>query len=363
MADSKQTGIAVGGGGVAGAGLLGIVGFMTHDWMLVGILVAGIIVVILFIGGILHLLSRLEKKKKAAQMEGATSGGAEPHTSDANERATLAKLRLQWDEGLDKLKKAGIDIYSKPWVLIVGPSGAGKTEAIRHAELLLKDKKLQDPLAGVGGTLNMNWWFSNDSVFLDTAGRMFLETVTPGKTSEWIEFLKLVKRARPKAPINGVLLVISAASLLVETDSQITTTSEQIAERLEDIKGTLNVRFPVYVMITKSDLLTTPTCSARFSAGPTPRSMRPSIRKSSTITSKSSATASSSAAPACWRKKSPSSPAKAPSWMKSTNSTPSPTPSLKSPRASASTCRTSSPAPAGMKTAAPSSAASSSPPP
>ena len=50
---------------------------------------------------------------------------------------------------------------------------------------------MQDEFQGVGGTINMNWWFTNSAIILDTAGRLLFEEVIPGTTSEWKEFLAL----------------------------------------------------------------------------------------------------------------------------------------------------------------------------
>jgi len=41
---------------------------------------------------------------------------------------------------------------------------------------------MQDEFQGVGGTINMNWWFTNNAVLLDTAGRLMFEEVKPGET-------------------------------------------------------------------------------------------------------------------------------------------------------------------------------------
>src|SRR5438477_158638 len=83
---------------------------------------------------------------------------------------------------------------------IVGEPGSGKTEAVRHCNVGFPPG-LQDQLQGVGGTLNMNWWFTNHAVILDTAGRLLFEEVEPGTTGEWQEFLKLLKKNRPNCPI------------------------------------------------------------------------------------------------------------------------------------------------------------------
>src|SRR5881394_3421694 len=85
--------------------------------------------------------------------------------------------------------------------------GSGKTEAIRHCNVGFPPG-LQDQLQGAVGTLNMNWWFTNSAIILDTAGRLMFEEVPPGSTNEWAEFLKLLRQNRPNSPLNGMLLVI-----------------------------------------------------------------------------------------------------------------------------------------------------------
>ncbi|HEY2342442.1 MAG TPA: type VI secretion protein IcmF/TssM N-terminal domain-containing protein, partial [Chthoniobacteraceae bacterium] len=132
--------------------------------------------------------------------------------------------------------------------------GAGKTEAIRHSEVGFPPG-MQDEFQGVGGTINMNWWFTNHAVMLDTAGRLMFEEVKPGETSEWREFLQLLRRNRPDCPINGLLLVIPADSLIRDTTDSISSKAGKIAQQLDVIQRTLDVRFPVFVLITKCDLL------------------------------------------------------------------------------------------------------------
>ena len=155
---------------------------------------------------------------------------------------------------MEKFATSGKDVYSMPWYVVVGEPGAGKTEAIRHCNVGFPPG-LQDEMQGVGGTINMNWWFTNRAVLLDTAGRLMFEEVAPGETHEWPEFLKLLKRNRPNCPINGLLLVIPCDSLIKDTEADITRKAGKIAQQLDVIQRTLDVRFPVFVLITKSDLL------------------------------------------------------------------------------------------------------------
>jgi type VI protein secretion system component VasK len=136
--------------------------------------------------------------------------------------------------------------------VIVGEPGSGKTEAVRHSNVGFPPG-MQDEFQGVGGTINMNWWFTNHAVLLDTAGRLMFEEVKPGETSEWKEFLNLLKKNRPNCPINGLFLVIPSDSLIKDSADAIQNKAGKIAQQLDVIQRVLDVRFPVFVVVTKCD--------------------------------------------------------------------------------------------------------------
>ncbi len=204
-----------------------------------------------------HFFLKWAAARKSKQLAGsiAQHGSTAPNAiSNPNDRAKLDAMKRSFEVGMEKFATSGKDVYSMPWYVVVGEPGAGKTEAIRHCNVGFPPG-LQDEMQGVGGTINMNWWFTNRAVLLDTAGRLMFEEVAPGETHEWPEFLKLLKRNRPNCPINGLLLVIPCDSLIKDTEADITRKAGKIAQQLDVIQRTLDVRFPVFVLITKSDLL------------------------------------------------------------------------------------------------------------
>ena len=65
-------------------------------------------------------------------------------------------------------------LAAMPWYMFIGPPGAGKTTALLNCGLKfpLADASVgAQPLKGVGGTRNCDWWFTDDAVLIDTAGR------------------------------------------------------------------------------------------------------------------------------------------------------------------------------------------------
>lgn len=233
---------------------LGAIYLVSEELIVVGIVAGGSVFV-----GLLLLLYRLLllsfKQRRSAPLERSIleNTGVSPHSiSEPARRARLDDFRKSFEGGIEKFRAAGKDLYSLPWYMLVGDSGSGKTEAIRHCSVGFPPG-LQDHLQGAGGTLNMHWWFTNYAIILDIAGRVMFEEVAAGDTSEWKEFLNLLVRYRPNCPINGMLLVIPAESLIQDRADVIEAKATRIHRRLDGIQRVLGVRFPVFIVITKSD--------------------------------------------------------------------------------------------------------------
>jgi type VI secretion system protein ImpL len=178
-----------------------------------------------------------------------------------------AELRRRFEQAMQTLRRvrggggrlAGRrHVYQLPWYLFVGPPGSGKTTALANSGLRfpLGDANRAEPLQGVGGTRNCQWWFTDEAVLIDTAGRYTTQdSDQAADAAEWQGFLKLLRRFRPRQPINGVLLVVSADSLLAWTPQEASQHAVAVRSRLAELDRNLGLRFPVYLLVTKCDLL------------------------------------------------------------------------------------------------------------
>ena len=215
--------------------------------------VVGTMTVLSFLGMGWKGLRGRKKQRQAEEFEGAlkeTAGGW-GEEDDAAEIQRLDDLRANFQKGIDTFREYGKDVYSMPWYVIVGEPGSGKTEAIRHSDLKFPDT-LQDKLQGTGGTYSMHWWFTNHAVILDTAGAMLMN---PEAGQRFEEFLKLLRVWRKECPVNGMLLTIPVDSLLMDDMATAEDKARTISEQLVLIQKSLDIRFPIYLMITKSDRL------------------------------------------------------------------------------------------------------------
>lgn len=149
-------------------------------------------------------------------------------------------------------------LYQLPWYVIIGAPGSGKTTALVNSGLQfpLADRFGKTALRGIGGTRNCDWWFTNEAVLLDTAGRYTTqESEQVQDASEWSKFLGLLQKYRRRQPINGVIVTISIADLLTQSAEASREQALNLRQRLTELHEQLGIRFPVYVLVTKADLL------------------------------------------------------------------------------------------------------------
>src|SRR5579863_6538848 len=136
---------------------------------------AAVIAVMLLIWfGVNFWLDRRRRKNETALVEGVTAVQADPSASASAEE--VAAMREKLTTALALLKRASGSrgyLYEQPWYAIIGPPGAGKTTALLNAGLRfpLAAEMGQSAVAGVGGTRLCEWWFTEDAVLIDTAGR------------------------------------------------------------------------------------------------------------------------------------------------------------------------------------------------
>ncbi|WP_226554198.1 type VI secretion system membrane subunit TssM [Celeribacter naphthalenivorans] len=166
-------------------------------------------------------------------------------------------LSERMQEALGRLKKSGgaTYLYDLPWYVIIGPPGAGKTTALLHCGLDFPGTD-KEAVAGFGGTKNCDFWFAEDAVLIDTAGRYTTQDSDATADREsWQSFLSELKKARSDQPVNGVLLAFSCEDIMTADAAQLERHALTVRQRLAELNKTLRIDVPVYVMFTKADIV------------------------------------------------------------------------------------------------------------
>ncbi|MFT7184995.1 MAG: type VI secretion system protein ImpL [Pseudohongiellaceae bacterium] len=229
-----------------------------------------IIMVFVLIWGANNMRIQLQKSKQNKKMLDDITDDAGQQKSDktlANNNASSDEEKLlysRFKEATDALKshqfggKKRRTIYELPWYLMIGPPGAGKTTVLANSGLQfpLKEKFGLQGVGGVGGTRNCDWWFTDDAVLIDTAGRYTTQdSHAETDRGAWLNFLALLKKYRPRRAINGAIVAVSLQELIMLSRDERLHHAETIRNRIQELMTDLNIRFPIYFVITKCDLM------------------------------------------------------------------------------------------------------------
>jgi type VI secretion system IcmF/VasK family protein len=191
----------------------------------------------------------IEQKLQAQGQE--QLDGARP-----DQRADVQAVQGQLNEAIQALKTSRLGkgaLYKRVCYMIIGPPGSGKATALQESGLNFPyTSQGKKGVRGVGGTRNCDWWFTDEGILLDTAGRYTTEI---DDRDEWIGFLNLLKQARKKKPINGAMVAVSISDLLGASDEQLEAHAKNIRNRIDELTTQLEIVFPVYLLFTKCDLL------------------------------------------------------------------------------------------------------------
>jgi type VI secretion system protein ImpL len=200
---------------------------------------------------------------------------AQAQPGDGPGAEEVALLRKRFEEAVTVLKQAKLGghgrkrpafaaltrqqyVYELPWYMFIGAPGSGKTTALINSGLQfpLAERFGQEAIRGIGGTRNCDWWFTDEAVLLDTAGRYTTqESNQEADSAAWTGFLQLLKKYRPRRPVNGVIVTVSVLDLLQQTPAQREAQANAVRKRIQELHEAFNIRFPLYVLVTKADLL------------------------------------------------------------------------------------------------------------
>ena len=172
----------------------------------------------------------------------------------------VSSLSLSFLRALDFLKQS-LDTYNYkyqlPWYLLIGTESSGKTTLMEGAELNLPVGRQDFGIHHENP--ECRWWFLNRGVILDIRGDYLLrQTTTNSDEKGWRSLLVLLSRYRAARPINGIILTIPATELYGRQRLPLDTLrsrAEYVAQKLLAAQNGLGLRVPVYVLITKTDIV------------------------------------------------------------------------------------------------------------
>ncbi|HET7835037.1 MAG TPA: type VI secretion protein IcmF/TssM N-terminal domain-containing protein, partial [Variovorax sp.] len=168
-----------------------------------------------------------------------------------------AVLKRRWKAAADTLRRSALRRHGNPldvlpWYMMVGRSGAGKTTALTRSRVSSPLQQI-DRNAPIEQTANVDWWFFDDAVVIDCAGRYVESEGSAEDREEWGVVLDQLARYRPHEGINGLVLAIDVRRLQQPDRDGLAEEGRALRERIEQLIRLFDKRFPIYVLVTQCD--------------------------------------------------------------------------------------------------------------
>ncbi|WP_338847055.1 type VI secretion system protein [Massilia sp. W12] len=176
----------------------------------------------------------------------APQDGAPPHLSWL-EKTSLA---------IDYLRTLREWRYQRQWILLLGQQGSGKSSLIASLSPTLRQglygEQTQLEIEGVV------WHGVNQGFLIDPEGRLPVQAAQARLSHgapfpAWDKVLRALDNLRPERAIDGVLLTVSAASLLHASLEERQQIAENTRQQLQNLEQQFEFALPVYVVVTQTD--------------------------------------------------------------------------------------------------------------
>ncbi len=248
---------------VLGVAALAAFLFVGADALQLGLTWAAVVLGLLALAWVtVWTVRRVKAAKASSQLEHALQAEADKAVKSAGQdkRDEVQAVRERMVDAVKLIKSSKLGetsgsaaLYELPWYAVIGNPAAGKSSAVVKSGLKFPfADNTENVIQGIGGTRHCDWFFTTEGILLDTAGRY---AVHEEDRSEWLGFLSLLKKHRPKAPINGVIIAASVAELGANKPEFAIELARKLRQRVQELTEKLEVFAPVYVVFTKADLI------------------------------------------------------------------------------------------------------------
>lgn len=147
-------------------------------------------------------------------------------------------------------------LWELPWYVVTGLAGSGKTALLREgfpADVIYTP----DAVRGVEQRAYITPYVGRQAVVFDIDGALTeqddSDILHRRLREHWLNWLV---QKRTRQPLNGLILTLDLPDLLTADKQRHEQLVQLLRTRLQEVRQSLHTRFPVYVVLTKLDLLT-----------------------------------------------------------------------------------------------------------
>lgn len=225
--------------------------------LLISALVLLFVLAIVIMVIVVWVISRSKGEEPVAEEQAAADKSPSRLGGALSRYLPVTSLRLSFREAMHFLssRMAGLDYrYDVPWYMVLGEPGSGRSTMLDSAAGVSRYSTEDD----FGIPIGVRWRFFDAGVLLDIPGQfVVLNNGMAGDARSWEAVLGLLLQHRARRPIDGVVVTVAASDLIGPTSDpeRARRKAEQISEKLWRAQKVLGLRFPVYVLVTKCDLV------------------------------------------------------------------------------------------------------------
>lgn len=222
-------------------------------WVLVALLS-----IVLVWGAVKRLLPQLKKFKLDKKSIKAQAN--QPQSNASNKKLKdIEEIQQQLAARIHELKKLKISSsiskmispHALPWYLIMGTSNSDKMTTLKNSKLTFLEPNFKfEELMESESCVCVP---SMEGAFFNTSER-YIEG-GDDVDAEWKAVLTVLKKYRKRNTIYGLILNVNIQDIVAREETELQALAVKIRHRIDEIIEYLHVRFPVYVVFTKCDLI------------------------------------------------------------------------------------------------------------
>ena len=154
-----------------------------------------------------------------------------------------------------------------PWYLVLGGEGCGRSSLIHRSDLTFPASAMRQaggmgaPGKDLSPDRSTHWWISDDAVLIEPSASLLFPPADAtghgavGAGILWKGLLAWLARRRARPCINGIVLVVEFPDLATQSPSDRRARSLLLRARLHEAMAAAGGRLPVYIILSKLDLL------------------------------------------------------------------------------------------------------------
>ena len=217
---------------------------LTRRWLATA--VWGFIALAWLTARVMKRLQQLERQQKQLREE-----TLDPLSAELNaQQRYLDRWLLRLQRHLDNRRY----LWQLPWYIVTGPVGSGKTSLLREgfpADIIYTPEATR----GAEQHLSLTPHVGKQAVIFDTEGTFCEQSDNLLYRRLWEHALDWFVQKRARQPLNGIILTLDLPDLLTADKHRREHLLQTLRSRLQDVRQHLHCQLPVYIVLTKLDLL------------------------------------------------------------------------------------------------------------